>query len=233
MILQINNLTKFYGEQQVLNISELHIEQKEAIGLVGNNGAGKTTLLRIIMDLILPNSGNVLIDDKPYNNNPEIRSFVSGFLDESFLIPFLTAEEYFDFITHLYRISKIQKEECLSLCHKFLGDEVLGKKKYISHFSSGNKQKIGIVGALLTQPKLLLLDEPFANIDPSTQIQLKHIIKQIHQQWHTTAIISSHNLDHITDVSTRILLLEKGLVIKNLENQENLLSTIIDYFEKQ
>ena len=113
-------------------------------------------------------------------------------------------------------------------------DEILGTKKYIRNFSEGNRQKIGIIGAMLINPKVLILDEPFNYLDPSSQITVAEIIKRLNHDFGTTVIISSHNLNYIADVTNRILLLEKGRVIKDLRNiEESALNELNDYFSNQ
>ena len=98
-------------------------------------------------------------------------------------------------------------------------DEVLGQKKLIRDYSAGNKQKIGIISALLARPDLLILDEPFNFLDPSSQIVLKRMLTDYHQETKATILISSHNLQHTIDISTRIALLENGKIVKDLPNE--------------
>ena len=99
-----------------------------------------------------------------------------------------------------------------------MSDEILGQKKLIRDYSAGNKQKIGIIGALLNEPDLLILDEPFNFLDPSSQHILKQIITSYNERTHATVLISSHNLQHTIEISTRIALLEHGVIVKDLAN---------------
>jgi ABC-2 type transport system ATP-binding protein len=193
MNIQICNLVKVYGDKTVLNIPDLLISSGELVGLVGNNGAGKTTMLRLILDLIRADGGYVTSNDWKVNENFDWKSYTGSFIDGRFLIDFYTPEEYFSFIGNVYKISpdiiKSRLEQYAPLMH----DEILGTKKYIKNFSEGNRQKIGIIGAMLINPKVLLLDEPFNFLDPSSQMIVAKLIKQMNRDLGTTVLISSHN----------------------------------------
>lgn len=231
-MLTINNLTKTFNTNIAIQIEHLHIHNKEIVGLVGNNGAGKTTLFRLILDLYETDNGFVESKGRNIAKCEDWKNYTGAFIDEGFLIEFLTPEEYFYFIGECNGLSKSNVDERLQDFGKFMGEEILGKKKYIYAFSMGNKQKIGIIGAMLKHPEILILDEPFNYLDPSSQIEMKRLLVDFNQKYGTTMILSSHNLEHITDVSTRILLLEKGKLISDIKNFDN--SAILElknYFE--
>ena len=218
MNIKIQNLKKIYNGNTVLDIDTLNIASGELVGLVGNNGAGKTTLLRLILDLIKADDGCVEINGQKVNETETWKEYTGSYIDGRFLIDFLTPEEYFDFIADVYHIEDKQLQQRLSHFEGFMSDEIMGTKKYLRDFSQGNRQKIGIIGAMIIQPKILLLDEPFNYLDPSSQVAIAHMIHHICKQLGTTVIISSHNLNFVADISTRILLLEKGKVMKDLDN---------------
>ena len=220
MEIKIQNLVKQYGKNTVLDIPELTIHSGELVGLVGNNGAGKTTLMRLILDLIEATEGYVETDGNRVNEDSTWKQFTGSFIDGRFLIDFYTPEEYFNFIASVYAIDKDTLNSRLAQYQSLMHDEILGTKKYLREFSEGNRQKIGIIGAMLLNPKILILDEPFNYLDPSSQMLVAKLIRQMNQQLGTTVIISSHNLSFVSEISTRILLLEKGLVIKDLVNEE-------------
>jgi ABC-2 type transport system ATP-binding protein len=216
MEIEIKNLTKIYNQQTVLDIEELGIAKGELIGLIGNNGAGKTTLLRLLIDLIKADTGAIWLRGKKVNQTEDWKLYTSAFIDTSFLIAFFTPEEYFNFIASNYQISTNEVKNRLHQMSDFMNGEILGKRKYIRDFSTGNQQKIGIIGAIISKPEILLLDEPFNFLDPSSQYFISEYLHQLNQQFGTTIVSSSHNLECIFTISSRILLLEKGLIIKDI-----------------
>jgi len=232
-MIKFNNISKTYAKQIVLNIESLEIQPGQAFGLVGNNGAGKTTLFSTLLDLIKPSTGEVLNNDINVRISEDWKSFTSAFLDESFLISYLMPEEYFYFVGELRNFSKKQVDEFLKQFEDLFNDEILGGKKYIRDLSKGNQKKVGIVAALIGEPKVVVLDEPFANLDPTTQIRLKKIIKNLSQKEDVTVLVSSHDLQDVTEVSDRIVLLEKGLIIKDIKKTKKTLKDLESYFTKE
>ena len=213
-----------------MNIPELNIPQGESFGLVGNNGAGKTTFFRLILDLIEPTKGEVLINKLKVMRNDAWKSATGSFLDEGFLIDFLTPEEYFSFVGKLNHKSEGDIADFMESMKDFFNGEVLSTKKLIRDFSKGNQKKIGIAAALLGDPQLLILDEPFTALDPSSQIRLKRFLTDLQTRYNMTMLISSHDLNHITEVCNRIVVLEKGNIVKDLHTNADTLQELEDYF---
>src|SRR5699024_7639388 len=178
-MIKIENLSKTYGNKEVLQIEELIIKNGESLGLVGNNGAGKTTLFSLLLDLIQPSSGRVISKDIIVSESEKWKPYTSSFIDESFLIGYLTPEEYFYFIGELRNRRKEDVDVFLEQFSEFFNDEILNQRKYIRDLSKGNQKKVGIIGALIGDPEIIILDEPFANLDPSTQIRLKRLLKEL------------------------------------------------------
>ncbi|GHV15086.1 ATP-binding protein [Bacteroidia bacterium] len=230
MNIQIENLVKRFGKQVAIDIPELNIEKGSLLGIVGNNGAGKTTLFRLILDLLKADTGHVLSNDVDVSKNEDWKTYTGSFLDNRFLIDFLMPEEYFYFVGETYNMTKSVVDERLSTFNRFMNDEILGKKKYIRNFSAGNKQKIGIIAAMMIQPQVLILDEPFNFLDPSSQIEIRDMILKMNKENGTTTLISSHNLNYTTDISSHVILLEKGIVIKNLVNSTEARQELNSYF---
>ena len=228
-MIQINDLKKVYNGVIVVNIPQLEIKAGESIGLVGNNGAGKTTLFRMVLDLIRPESGEVLSNGNKVAGGEEWKNYTASYLDEGFLIDYLTPEEYFYFIGGLHQQSRAQIDEFLAGMTDFFNGEIIKKGKYIRDLSKGNQTKVGIASCLLQQPQLLMLDEPFANIDPTTQFRLKNMLKDANSKGITT-LVSSHDLNHVTDVCDRILLMEKGRIIKDIATSSSTLNELEQYF---
>ncbi|WP_214653060.1 ABC transporter ATP-binding protein [Mucilaginibacter segetis] len=229
-MIEIKKLKKVYNGVTVVNVPQLEIKQGESIGLVGNNGAGKTTLFRMILDLIRPESGEVLSKGNKVAGAEDWKSYTASYLDEGFLIDYLTPEEYLYFIGGLHEQTNAQVDEHLATLTDFFNGEILKKGKYIRDLSKGNQCKVGVGACLLQKPQLLMLDEPFANIDPSTQFRLKNILKDQNKNHGVTTIVSSHDLNHITDVCERILLMEKGVIIKDIATSSSTLADLEEYF---
>ena len=232
-MIKIRNITKTYSKETVLKIDYLDINSGQTFGLVGNNGAGKTTLFSLMLDLIKPTTGEVLNDNINVRKIEDWKTFTSAFLDESFLISYLMPEEYFYFVGELRNFNKDKVDEFLKQFEDLFNGEILGGKKFIRDLSKGNQKKVGIIAALIGDPKVVILDEPFANLDPTTQIRLKKIIKTLSQKVGVTVLVSSHDLQDVTEVSDRIVLLEKGLVIKDIKKTKKTLQDLETYFNKE
>jgi len=229
-MIRIKNLVKKFGTITAVHVDELTVDPGEIIGIAGNNGAGKTTLLRLMLDLLRPEKGCVYSKSKPVYQSEHWKEYTGSYIDENFLIEFLRPEEYFGFIGKLYGISDDMLKSRLATFTGFMNHEILGNKKLIRELSSGNKHKVGIMGALLSEPEIIILDEPFNFLDPGSQIILKTILKDLHQRMSSTIVISSHNLPHIADLCTRIVLMEKGEIINDIRNTGEDMRTIHDYF---
>ncbi|NBC57739.1 MAG: ATP-binding cassette domain-containing protein [Bacteroidetes bacterium] len=231
-MINISNISKSYNGQEVLKVEDLNIPKGQNFGLVGNNGAGKTTLFSLLLDLIKPTTGEITNGDIVVNQSEEWKPYTSAFIDESFLIGYLTPEEYFYFIGDLRGVDQSEVDDLLANFEDFFHDEILNQKKYLRDLSKGNQKKVGIVAALIGNPEVIILDEPFANLDPTTQIRLKKILNELTQQKQTTVLISSHDLMHVTDVCKRIVVLEKGEVVKDIKTNEATLKELEQYFSQ-
>ena len=227
-MLQINNIRKIYGQTEVLNIPSLSFNKGEIIGVVGNNGAGKTTLFSLMLDLIQASTGTIISREKDVSKTEDWKKYTTAFLDEGFLIGFLTPEEYFEFIGKLHNLSPIATMEFVSQFEEIFNGEILGKKKYIRDLSKGNQKKVGLVAALIGNPEVVILDEPFSNLDPSTQLRIRSLIGDYSAE--KTFLISSHDLNHIAEVCTRIIILDHGKVVKDLERSDFSKEALYEFF---
>jgi len=230
MRITVQNLKKHYGSFQ-LGIPDLEILTGEIFGLVGNNGAGKTTFLHLCLDLIQADEGMVLSGDINVAKDETWKEYTGSYLDEGFLIDFLTPEEYNDFIASLHKMSKEEIQKSLDQFKMFFNGNILGTGKYIREMSTGNKQKTGIAAALFINPEVLILDEPFANLDPTSRIVLINLLKDLNNRKKTTMIISSHDLNNVTDVCTRIAVLENGKIVKDKPVSDKTFAELKKYFE--
>jgi ABC-2 type transport system ATP-binding protein len=229
-MITIDNISKKYGKAEVLNVENIHIPRGQSFGLVGNNGAGKTTLFNILLDLIRPTTGAITNNSVAVHTSEDWKTFTGSFIDESFLIGYLTPEEYFDFIGDLRGMNTADVRSFLSQFDEFFNGEIIGKKKYLRDLSKGNQKKAGIVAAMMGNPQVIILDEPFANLDPTTQIRLKKIIKTLTDNKEITVLVSSHDLTHVTEVSERIVVLDKGHVVKDIATSSETLQELERYF---
>jgi ABC-2 type transport system ATP-binding protein len=226
----VQNLTKTYNGITVLNIEHLEIPKGQSFGLVGNNGAGKTTFFSLLLDLIQPTTGFITSNSIQINTNEKWKPFTAAFIDESFLIGYLTPEEYFYFIGELRGWNKADVDSFLVKYEDFFNGEILKNKKYLRDLSKGNSKKVGIVAALIGEPEVVILDEPFANLDPTTQIRLKKIIKELADDNNVTILVSSHDLQHTVEVSNRIVALQKGEVVLDLIPSSETLKELEAFF---
>lgn len=229
-MISIQNISKVYGNKKVLNVAHLEIPDGQTFGLVGNNGAGKTTLFSCLLDLIQTTTGTIKINGNLVNISEEWKKDVSAFIDETFLIGYLTPEEYFYFLGELRGQNKASVDQFIKQFSDFFNGEIVNSGKYIRDLSKGNQKKVGIVGALIGKPKIIVLDEPFANLDPTTQIKLKNLFKEWSKEEHITFLISSHDLQHTTEVCDRIVALNKGEIVKDIQTNPETLKELENFF---
>lgn len=245
MKIQIENLKKSFGEKVAVDIEQYEIRDGEMLGLVGNNGAGKSTLFRLMLDLVKADGGRVLMHPSEEEQSQGIakgsvdvahtedwKDWTGAFVDESFLIDYLTPDEYFQFIGRISGRKQEEVDTFLQDFEQFMAGEVAGQKKLIRNLSAGNKQKVGIVGAMLLQPKVLILDEPFNFLDPSSQSAIKRLLVDYNKKTGATILVSSHNLQHTVDICPRIALLEHGVIIRDIDNTDRQAAKELEnYFE--
>lgn len=229
-MIQITSLKKIYGETTVLDIPSLNIPKSQCFGLVGNNGAGKTTLFRTILDLVRTTEGIVTVDDEDVSKGEQWKTKIGAYLDENMLLSYLSPDEYFQTLRKIYQLSEEDLQLHLNKFTDFFNGEIVGNKKYIRDLSKGNIKKVGIAAALLGNPEAVLLDEPFENLDPSSQIRLKKLIQRENNDHLVTFLLSSHDLSHVTEICERIVLLEKGQVIKDLRERDRMQEELNSYF---
>ncbi|WP_291779114.1 ABC transporter ATP-binding protein [Cecembia sp.] len=229
-MIRVQNLKKQYKDAVVLDVETLFIPKGECFGLVGNNGAGKTTLFRIMLDLVRATEGQVMLDEVDVAKTEDWKSRIGAFLDEHMLLSYLTPDEYFETLQKIYQLSEEDLHLHLQKFEELFNEEIIGKKKYIRDLSKGNLKKVGIAAAMMGNPEVVMLDEPFENLDPSSQVRLKKLIQQEKERSNVTFLISSHDLNHVTEICDRIVLLEKGKVIKDLKEKSEMVEELNSYF---
>ena len=229
-MIKVDNLSKKYGNTTVLDIESLEIPKGQSFGLVGNNGAGKTTFFSLLLDLIQPSSGSISSKGQKINETEDWKPYTAAFIDDNFLIGYLTPEEYFYFVGELRGWKKEEVDQFLLKFKDFFNDEILAKRKYLRDLSKGNSKKVGIVAALIGNPEVVILDEPFANLDPTTQIRLKRLLRQLIESREMTILISSHDLQHTVEISDRVVVLEKGKVVKDILASDQTMHELEEFF---
>ena len=221
LLLEVNGITKRFGGIVAVENVSFKVHEGEVISIIGPNGAGKTTLFRLMLDLLKADGGSVHIENIDVSRSEEWKNITGAFIDEGFLIDYLTPEEYFYFVGKMYGLTKKEVDKRVARFERFMNGEVIGQKKLIRNYSAGNKQKIGIISAMLHQPQVLILDEPFNFLDPSSQSIIKHLLKAYNEETGATILVSSHNLNHTVDICPRIALLENGKIIRDIDNKGN------------
>ena len=229
-MIEINNIEKNFGKKRAVHIEQFAIPDGEMLGVVGNNGAGKSTLFRLMLDLLAPDTGRVTINGQDVKGNESWKQFTGAYLDDSFLIDYLTPEEFFHFVGKVYGMTKDAIDARLAEFEKLMNGEILGQNKFIRDYSMGNKQKIGIIAAMLHEPDILILDEPFNFLDPSSQSAVKHLLKKYNEEKGATIIVSSHNLNHTVEISGKIALMENGEIIREIDNKDNSATTELEHY---
>jgi ABC-2 type transport system ATP-binding protein len=229
-MITVQNITKKYGTQIVLNMEHLEIPRGQSFGLVGNNGAGKTTFFSLLLDLIQPTTGKIMNNEVQVDASEAWKPFTSAFIDETFLIGYLTPEEYFYFIGELRGQNKADVNDLLTGFQDFFHGEILGQKKYLRDLSKGNQKKAGIVASFIGNPDVIILDEPFANLDPTTQIRLKGIIRDLTHNREVTVLVSSHDLFHVTEVCEGLVVLNHGEIVKDIQTSTETLKELENFF---
>lgn len=213
----------------VLEIPRLSIREGEITGIVGNNGAGKTTLLRLMLDLTKKDHGEITFFGQPVSTTEEWKKVMGAWLDEDFLIPYLTPMEYVQLIRNLKEMPDEEFQRSIAALDSFAG-EVIRSTDWIEDLSKGNRAKIGIAGACVSNPKWLVLDEPFSHLDPNSRNVFCRYLKE-HRGEDCITILSDHNLDDVGRVCDRILLLNEGRIERDVPVHEDSMAEIRRFFE--
>lgn len=229
-MITVKDLKKVYGNIFTLDIKHLEIEAGESFGLVGNNGAGKTTLFNLMLDLIPSTEGGILSKNRKVTGSDHWKKYTGSYIDTGFLIGFLTPKEYLEFAGSLYGYNKADIKDSLKQYDGFLNDQILTNCRLIRDLSLGNKIRLGVISALIINPEVIILDEPFAHLDPSSQIRLENILNLLKEERKTTFLISSHDLNHITEVCERVAILDNGVIKKDIKTDTKTLSELVAYF---
>lgn len=210
----IKDLTKKYGEQLALNKVSFSINQGEVVGLLGPNGAGKSTLMKSITNAIIPDDGEILVNNSSVNLNPVETKRQIGFLQENNpLYVEMYVKEYLHFVANI----RGEKTERVEEVIKQVGLDP-EKHKKIHQLSKGYKQRVGLAQAILSKPQILILDEPTNGLDPNQIIEIRELIREIAKE--TTIILSTHIMQEVEALCSRVILLNRGEVIADQPIEE-------------
>mgnify|MGYP000289558362 CR=1 FL=1 len=217
-MLNIQHLTKTYGEKRAVDDLSLHIAPGEIYGFIGHNGAGKTTLMRLMTGFYEPDCGAVELNGYDVNRKRlEALSRVAYVPESGALYPEMTVYEYLRFMAGLRRISHQDfVDNLVSLSKQLELDEVINRK--CETLSKGYKRRVGIAGALLHRPKILILDEPTEGLDPNQKFSIRSFIKQYGER--NIVIISTHIMEEVEAMANRVILLHRGKLIRDTTPQE-------------
>ena len=211
------NLSKKYGKNLVVDDLNLSIESGEIVGFLGLNGAGKTTTMRMLLGLIKPTSGECYIQGKKVDRyNLEVLNEIGYIIETPYSYPDLTVQENLEIVSTLRGIRNTDVVDWVT--------EKLKLKQYkdkqVKHLSLGNVARLGIAKAIIHKPKILILDEPTNGLDPFGVIEVRELLKELANNLGTTVLISSHKLEEISKIATRIVIIHEGRLIREVESKD-------------
>ena len=211
------NLSKKYGKTLVVDELNLSIKSGEIVGFLGLNGAGKTTTMRMLLGLIKPTSGECYIQgNKVDQYNLEVLNEIGYIIETPYSYPDLTVQENLEIVSTLRGVRN--KDVIDWVTEKLKLDQY--KDKQVKHLSLGNVARLGIAKAIIHKPKILILDEPTNGLDPFGVIEVRELLKELANNLGTTVLISSHKLEEISKVATRIVIIHEGRLIREVESKE-------------
>ncbi|MDD2409563.1 MAG: ABC transporter ATP-binding protein [Bacilli bacterium] len=211
-MIEIKNVTKKYGDKTVLNNMNLTIESGDIFAFVGHNGAGKTTCIKCMTDIIEFNNGDILYDGISIKDEPlKCKKDIAYIPDNPDLYEFLKGIDYLNFIADIFEIDSSRLEKINKYATEFDLKETLGNP--ISSYSHGMKQKLAIIGALIHEPKYIILDEPFVGLDPVATKKLKNHMIEITKKG-TSIFFSTHVLEVAEKLCNKIAIIKNGKLIK-------------------
>ena len=211
------NLSKKYGKTLVVDDLNISIDSGEIVGFLGLNGAGKTTTMRMLLGLIKPTSGKCYIQgNKVDRYNLEVLNEIGYIIETPYSYPDLTVKENLEIVSTLRGIRN--KDVVDWVTEKLKLNQYKDKK--VKHLSLGNVARLGIAKAIIHKPKILILDEPTNGLDPLGVIEVRALLKELANNLGTTVLISSHKLEEISKIATRIVIIHEGRLIREVESKE-------------
>ena len=224
-VIEVKNLVKRYGNHAAVNDLSFTVETGKVVGFLGPNGAGKSTTMNMITGYIAPTEGEVLIDGIDIMDEPELAKKNIGYLPEiPPLYPDLKVREYLSFVAELKKVSKKDRDiEVHKIMSKTKTLDV--SERLIKHLSKGYKQRVGLAGAMMGNPDILILDEPTVGLDPSQIIEMRELIRELSKNH--TVLLSSHIMQEISAVCDEIIIINEGKMITK-DTPENITKKMVD-----
>ena len=230
MSIEVNSISKSYGEQKALNEISFKIEKGEIVGFLGPNGAGKSTLMKILTTYLLADSGSALVNSHDVMTEAKAVQQSIGYLPEhNPLYLDLYVREYLAFNADVYKVPKSRIEEVIQLTG--LTSE---SHKKIGQLSKGYRQRVGLANALLHNPDVLILDEPTTGLDPNQLMEIRNVIKNVGKD--KTVFLSTHIMQEVEAICDRVIIIDKGQIVadKKLdhlvsEDKEQVIEVEFDY----
>lgn len=224
-MIEVKNLVKRYGNHAAVNDLSFTVETGKVVGFLGPNGAGKSTTMNMITGYIAPTEGEVLIDGIDIMDEPELAKKNIGYLPEiPPLYPDLKVREYLSFVAELKKVSKKDRDiEVHKIMSKTKTLDV--SERLIKHLSKGYKQRVGLAGAMMGNPDILILDEPTVGLDPSQIIEMRELIRELSKNH--TVLLSSHIMQEISAVCDEIIIINEGKMITK-DTPENITKKMVD-----
>ena len=221
-MIEVKNVTKKYGKVVAVDKISFTINDGEIIGLLGPNGAGKSTTMNMITGYIEPTEGTIIIDGYDISKKPKKAKKEIGYMPEG--VPLYTDMTVKEFVTYMAEIKKLDRKTIKEKVEKIIEETGLKdvEKKLTRNLSRGYKQRVSMAGALVGEPKILILDEPTVGLDPKQITEIRNLIKELGKTH--TIILSSHILSELSQICQKVILINKGKIIavdtpENLENK--------------
>ena len=213
-MLEIKNLTKKYGDYKAVDDLNLEIQDGEVYGFIGHNGAGKTTTLKSVVGILDFDEGEILVDGNSIKTNPiDCKKIIAYIPDNPDLYDYMTGIQYLDFISDVFKVDSNQRKERISkYAELFEIENHLAEP--IGAYSHGMKQKLAVISALVHNPKLIIMDEPFVGLDPKAAFNLKEIMRE-HCKNGGSIFFSTHVLDVAEKLCDKVAIISHGKLIKS------------------
>lgn len=211
MSIQVENVSKLYGEQKALNDVSFSIEKGNIVGFLGPNGAGKSTMMKIITGYLPPSSGTATVCGFGVDNNiMEVKKRVGYLPEHNPLYPEMYVKEYLSFIAGLHHLNHIEKRVDEMVEQVGL---TLERKKKIGALSKGYRQRVGLAQAMIHNPDVLILDEPTTGLDPNQIVEIRNLIQSIGKD--RTVMLSTHIMQEVEAICDRVIIINKGEIVAN------------------